>query len=569
VAVVQISKIQIRRGQKNQGSGMPQLASGELGWAIDTRELFIGNGSVAEGAPQVGNTKIISEHDDLFTLADSYIYRNGSGAIQTGADSSNPIQRTLQARLDDRVSVRSFGVTGDQSQDCTELLQRAIDELFLNGGSPSVEKSRVVLHMEAGIYTVSGTIFIPPYATIKGAGEDKTVIRQIAANAPVFQTVNDTSTAGNPASDATSEFANQARNIHLSDMTLRNNGAGKGLVLQSCRNSYFKHITLQGIWSSGDSFNEDTALESSIGIELNSKNGGVETSKNEFIHCEVKDFAYAVVSEWDINDNTFEICKFNNLGFGVSFGKSMTKDGNIGGGTAYGPRNNIISESVFTNIDRQAIYIKYGEYNVSRNNKFISCGNDGSSDDQPVYSVIRFGYQDDNDYVVGNESIGDYFSRTAVLAYSPNVMAGEGRVAYIPEVEGPSTYEWGFEHELTVLSGDATKLFRLPNINNPGFEIKYTIISPQSNTLRTGTLTIMSNGRTSGLDNTPRAEVSDEYHYVGSTNELDSIYFDAILDDIDGDGYRETLLVRSWSSMPQSDASRIKFKVETRQTTIT
>ena len=35
MAVVQISSIQVRRGQKNIGSGLPQLASGELGWAVD------------------------------------------------------------------------------------------------------------------------------------------------------------------------------------------------------------------------------------------------------------------------------------------------------------------------------------------------------------------------------------------------------------------------------------------------------------------------------------------------------------------------------------------------------
>jgi hypothetical protein len=99
VAVVQISKIQIRRGQENQGSGLPQLASGELGWAIDTQALYIGNGSVAEGAPTVGNTKIITEHDDLFTLADSYIYKENSGVVVTGVDASNPVRRTLQERL--------------------------------------------------------------------------------------------------------------------------------------------------------------------------------------------------------------------------------------------------------------------------------------------------------------------------------------------------------------------------------------------------------------------------------------------------------------------------------------
>ena len=87
MAVVQISRIQVRRGQKNQGSGVPQLSGGEFGWAVDSRELYIGNGSVAEGAPAVGNTKIITEHDDLFTLANTYTYPM-TKQFQTGVTSS-------------------------------------------------------------------------------------------------------------------------------------------------------------------------------------------------------------------------------------------------------------------------------------------------------------------------------------------------------------------------------------------------------------------------------------------------------------------------------------------------
>ena len=45
MAVVQISRIQVRRGKKGVDN-LPQLASGELGWAIDTQEFYVGNGSV-------------------------------------------------------------------------------------------------------------------------------------------------------------------------------------------------------------------------------------------------------------------------------------------------------------------------------------------------------------------------------------------------------------------------------------------------------------------------------------------------------------------------------------------
>src|SRR6056300_868128 len=99
MAVVQISRIQHRRGRKNQGSGLPQLASGEIGWAIDTQELFIGNGAVSEGAPQTGNTKILTEADDLLELAGQYAYKRDD--IQTGASVGTPVLRSIQEKLDD------------------------------------------------------------------------------------------------------------------------------------------------------------------------------------------------------------------------------------------------------------------------------------------------------------------------------------------------------------------------------------------------------------------------------------------------------------------------------------
>ena len=96
MAVVQISRIQVRRGQSQQGSGIPQLASGELGWAVDTRELYIGNGAVSEGAPAVGNTQLLTQYDNLFSVADTYIYKDGV-TVATGGSASSSVQRPLQA----------------------------------------------------------------------------------------------------------------------------------------------------------------------------------------------------------------------------------------------------------------------------------------------------------------------------------------------------------------------------------------------------------------------------------------------------------------------------------------
>ena len=62
MAILQISKIQHRRGLQQD---LPQLASAELGWSIDSRRLYIGNGSVTEGAPTEGITEVLTEFSIL------------------------------------------------------------------------------------------------------------------------------------------------------------------------------------------------------------------------------------------------------------------------------------------------------------------------------------------------------------------------------------------------------------------------------------------------------------------------------------------------------------------------
>lgn len=57
MAVTQISKIQIRRGLQEN---LPQLSSAEMGWSVDEQRLFIGNGTLAEGAPVTGITEVLT-----------------------------------------------------------------------------------------------------------------------------------------------------------------------------------------------------------------------------------------------------------------------------------------------------------------------------------------------------------------------------------------------------------------------------------------------------------------------------------------------------------------------------
>ena len=73
MSVTNITRLQVRRGNK---ADLPQLSSAELGWAIDSQKLYIGNGDLSEGAPEVGNTEVLTQHSDLHDLH-TYILTGG------------------------------------------------------------------------------------------------------------------------------------------------------------------------------------------------------------------------------------------------------------------------------------------------------------------------------------------------------------------------------------------------------------------------------------------------------------------------------------------------------------
>jgi hypothetical protein len=58
MAVIEIAKIQVRRGQEHV-TGVPQLDPGEFGWAEDTQNLYIGK-RISEGASSDENTRILT-----------------------------------------------------------------------------------------------------------------------------------------------------------------------------------------------------------------------------------------------------------------------------------------------------------------------------------------------------------------------------------------------------------------------------------------------------------------------------------------------------------------------------
>lgn len=184
MAIVQISRIQHRRGLQQD---LPQLASAELGWSIDERRLFIGNGTIEEGAVTEGVTEILTEYTNFVELIRTYTFRGTDSGYTsvTGTDVNNPIQRTLQQVLDETVSVKHFGALGDGLQDDTPAINRAIRQIYVSSLNASRSSVRRIIKFPAGTYRITSNIVIPPNCTLVGEGKNNSII---SSNVGVIQT---------------------------------------------------------------------------------------------------------------------------------------------------------------------------------------------------------------------------------------------------------------------------------------------------------------------------------------------------------------------------------------------
>jgi Major tropism determinant N-terminal domain len=540
MAVVQISKIQIRRGKANNGTGLPQLASGELAWAVDTQELYIGNGAVAEGAPFVGNTKILTELDlglnsNILDVL-QYTYKAKNTAIQTGDDANNAVQRSLQERFDDSIHFNNFkDPTKPDSADYTEDLQRAIYQLFFNASNTKASvdsyagvKNRLVLTLPAGIFRVTGTIFIPSYTTIIGAGSGNTIIQHEGTDT-VFQFINDAAT---PESAASANYTSpisysdnllQPKGITIKGITISTTTGNRvAMQLDAVRDSLFEDISIEGNW-------DGTPNTSGRALHLRSVSGLITCENNTFRNFKINNFVYAVYLRGDSLNNAFENFYINGVKHGFILGADEIVinpvDGQPDGaanidGQIYGPRQAVLSNVRFYNVKQHAIYLYTGTGNTISNIKLENVGNDGGSHLLAEYPQIFI-------KEAGNLVNGVMSDRTYGKATSPsngtgnltNPEIGTRAIPFVPEVAGNVSYDSFSPRRLDPFTFGPNVLdaFRLPvNTNRYGnpigssmYSINY-IYQSNADFTRKGTLSISVN-----LDN-GSIQLSDDYEFAGS-----------------------------------------------------
>lgn len=413
MAIIQISRITHRTGFKED---LPQLAKAELGWSIDTRELFIGNGLPEQGSPIAGNTQILTEHSDLFALLESYTFKGAAAGYQvtTGTDALNPIVRTLQSKLDDDVNVRDFGAKGDGSTDDTESFKRAISQIYDSIELPYQPLVRRDIKIPAGTYIISSDVLvIPPWASLTGDGKDKTIIKQInVSNDCLIKTGDNLLQTENNIGDNTAYFPTE---IKLSDMTLVNDTTKPVAIIDSAYNVSFSNVGFVGNQDSPSVSNVNSA-----GIVFNSSSA--KSTNISFESCDFVNTCYGIVSDMDVSEVKVINCYFSSLLNGISLGENST---------SYFPKNWLITGTLFEDIHSEAIATYDGVENItSMGNTFnnVGCGYDGNGFE--VTNVIKFSAN-------GCSSVSDMFERTeAYGTIFNNVEYGEYNVSIMNANEG-------------------------------------------------------------------------------------------------------------------------------------
>lgn len=391
MAVIQISRIQHRKGLQQD---LPQLASAELGWALDSRQLYIGNGTIAEGAPEIGVTEILTQYSDLLNISDAYTFKGSQSGYtsRTGATTDSPVTRTLQQKVDDYVNVRDFGVKGDGNTDDTVALQRAIDEIYFGNFALTTPRLRRVIHIPAGVYLITSSLKIPSYAYIQGEGKGRTVIRISSVTYPLMQ-LKDSENKINE--NYATGSSTPAKDITFVDLTMEHLGTKNIMQLDTTERVEFVRVEFKGSQTNPNS--TSTSVQNALYARPTVASGYIKNVTMlgcTFTNCTQG----AVVNGSNVR---FLDCEFKQLSQGVVVDVTAT--------TAE-TKNIKVLNSTFDSIARSGIAVTTANSSVTSSvmssmNYFGDVGTAYAGAGSAAYPVITFNGS-------GNYSTGDTFERS-------------------------------------------------------------------------------------------------------------------------------------------------------------
>lgn len=482
MAIVQISQITNRKGL---AENLPQLAGAEFGWSIDTRQLWIGNGTLQEGAPVIGNTEILTEFSDIFALLSTYTYKGDAAGytVQTGPTTSTPVTQSLQSWLDQFATVKDFGAVGDGLTDDTDAINRALFQLYCRDNNTQVRRS---LFFPAGTYRVTGTIYIPAYAMLYGEGVNSSVIQlqslDDSTNKPVAQTVqslvlNMDGVSYDPVDGAT-------QNITVMNLGFNNLNEEQDVFLfQDAANCTFKNVGFYGPLTQAQITDRQDYWDSAAVAFVNTAG---QTCQNIVLDTSAfSGTVWGVTSDDEINAVTISNSSFDTHYQGVTLGTGTTING--------GPNGVRILSNSFDNIYAEGIIFDDVSLNASAQNIFYDVGNyfqGVASPQTPIISIFN------ND----NLSISDLFLRSDSEATTyPRIDLNGSRSIGITNGKqlemGTLTVESGLQMTLIDNTGSPTVI---ASRNRPAFKFEYTI-TRGSNT-RTGSIVVTNSATPVWID---------------------------------------------------------------------
>jgi hypothetical protein len=523
--IIEIAQIQLRRGQEYQ-TGVPQLQPGEMAWAEDTENLYIGK-RIVEGASNDKNSRILTDKDlnTIFQIAQASVASaNSSTAYRYRADipyGNQPGQllsttSTYANKLNNWVSLTDFNPVWPPfgTNDITAILQNAIGIVASNntGGGvvfPGSGVGPVPIKIPAGNWAVSSTVALPPFTTLIGDGMGMTVLTYSGAannSNAMFQTVD--SNGRSYTENMSVDNGQNARFVRLSNMTLqfpRNFTTGSQSTLVSLDN--IQDVYIENVYLGTTS----TSVLTGIGTGIRIRTSGIPPtdytmipSGNINIHrCIFNGITLAADVQGLANRCTIKDNKFTWL-------ETAIKSDNYLLNTSPAAINSLIDSNKFENIKNEAIVIGLSYNNprsniTSSNNSFRNVGCEYAGDGFQAYPVITVNQ-------LGFQSVNDYFDRQW---YTPVDLP----VDMIHWVSGKATISNGATSSVSVLSSGTTNITKIPLSNyNQMVTINYTL----SNNLmqRTGQLNINISTAVDGGN----ASVSDSYNFIEYTANTSNLW---------------------------------------------